>query len=608
MPFDAGVTAAVAAEIAERAVGAKIEKIQQPERDELVLSLKNGRDSRKLLISAKAGSARLSLTKLEKESPLAAPMFCMLLRKHLSGGVIGSVRPLGFERAAEIGIHTYNELGFPTEKYLIFETTGRYSNIILCDCEHKVISALRLSELASDEKRKLLCGFVYEPLPLPEHRISPLGLSKETFLARFKAFSDTGDGSYPCDKYLLSAYAGLSPLTAREIVFRTAGVSDASLAALSERGLLDNLYLNFEAIYRPVENNIFVPTLLKKRDGEVFEFSFCDILQYGNDAIAVRFDSISELLDTYYGSRDLRDRIRQKSQDILKLLSNAASRIRKKEEVQRSDLAACREKEKFKKYGDLITANMYRLKKGDTKATVIDYEDENMPEREIELEINLTPSQNAQRYYKKYNKMKSAEENLKEQLEKSRIELAYIDTIFESLTKAQNERDLEEIREELRAGGYGKKLDALSRSNSKNKKMQKDRMKRTFCPMEFRTSGGYRVLCGKNNLQNDYITTVAAGKNDYWFHVKNMPGSHTVMFCGNEEPDAKDFTECAVIAAFFSSGRKIPNVAVDYTRVKNIRKPSGAKPGFVIYETNYSAYVTADEETVRACAERGRLP
>lgn len=598
MPFDAGVTAAVVAELKTRAVGAKIEKIQQPERDEIILSLKNGKAGGKLLLSAKASSARLGMTELEKENPLAAPMFCMLLRKHLSGGVISDIRQLGFERAVEIAVHTYNELGFPTEKYLIFETTGRYSNLVFCDCDHKIVSALRLSELSGSEKRKLLCGFTYEPLPLPEKKISPLELTKEHFLARISEFSSQNGAEYPCDKYLLSSYAGLSPLIAREITYRTAGTTDATIAYLCEKKLLSNLYLNFESICAPLEKGQFSPTLLKSRDGEVLEFSFCKILQYGADAVETSFDSISALLDHAYGARDKRDRIRQKAQDILKLLSAAAARIRKKEELQRADLAACAEKERYKKSGDLITANMYLLKKGMTKATVIDYEDEAMPEREIELEINLTPSQNAARYYKKYNKLKSAQENLQKQLELSRAELDYIDTIFESLTKAQNEKDLEEIREELRAGGYGKKLDSLTRSNTKAKKTGRERMKKTYAPMEFVTDGGYRVLCGKNNLQNDYVTTVLGGKTDYWFHVKGMAGSHAVMLCNGEEPDALDFTQCAMIAAYYSSGRKIPNVAVDYTKLRNIRKPSGAKPGFVVYETNYSAYVTADEETV----------
>lgn len=600
MPFDAGLTAAVTDELKRRLTSAKIEKIQQPERDEIIISVKNGRESGRLLVSAKAGSARIGMTSSEKENPQSPPMFCMLLRKHLSGGIIADITQLGFERAVEIKISSYSELGFPTEKYLILETTGRYSNIIFCDSEKRVVSALRLSELASDEKRKLLCGFKYQPLPLPENRISPIGISKELFFERLSGFADSCGGEYPCDKYLLSSYAGLSPLISREIVFRTAKSVSCSLSEIISRGLTENLYLNFRSVYAPVENGGFTPYLIKNKSGEAFEFSFCEIFQYESDAVCVKQQSFSELLDIYYGERDLRDRIKQKSQDILKLLSNAEARIGKKADLQRADIAACAEKEKFKKYGDLITANMYMLKKGMTSASVTDYSDENMPQTEIALEINLTPSQNAQRYYKKYNKMKSAEENLAIQLEQSSHELEYIDTIFESLTKAQNERDLEEIRDELRAGGYGKRLESLSASKNHAKKAVRQKLKNTFSPMEFKTGGGYRVLCGKNNLQNDYVTTVAAGKSDYWFHVKNMPGSHVVMFCGDEEPDARDFTECAMIAAYYSSGKNIPSVAVDYTKVKNIRKPSGAKPGFVIYDTNYSAYVTADEKTVLA--------
>ena len=597
MPFDAGLAAAVTKELKEQLTGAKIEKIQQPERDEILLSLKIGRETKKLLISAKAGTARIGITRLEKENPQTPPMFCMLLRKHLSGGIISDITQLGFERAVEIKIGSYNELGFPTEKYLILETTGRYSNIIFCDAEKKVVSALRVSELASDEKRKLLCGFRYEPLPLPENRESPIGVSKEAFLEKLGKYTESFGTETLCDKYLLSSYCGLSPLVAREITFRTVKETSVPLSKLFSGKLCDNFYFNFNAVYSAVGKGIFTPCLVKDREGNVTEFSFCDILQYGAAGVTSKPESFSELLDSFFGARDLRDRIRQKSQDIFKLLSNAESRIRKKAELQKEDIAACAEREKFKKCGDLITANMYMLKKGMTRAKLVDYSDENMPEVEIELEINLTPSQNAQKYYKKYNKMKTAQEMLALQLEQSETELSYIDTIFESLTKAQNEKDLEEIREELRACGYGKKLDSLS-SKSHAKKAAKQKMKTSFSPMEFETSGGWRVLCGKNNLQNDYITTVAAGKNDYWFHVRNMPGSHVVMFCGEEEPDARDFTECAMIAAYFSNGKKIPNVAVDYTKVKNIRKPSGAKPGFVVYDTNYSAYVTADEETV----------
>ncbi len=600
MPFDAGYTSAVVHELKSAVVGAKIEKIHQPEKDEIILVVKIGRETKKILISAKAGSARLGITSLEKENPQSPPMFCMLLRKHLSGAVISEISQLGFERAAEFRFASYDELGFPTDKYLIIETTGRYSNIIFCDKDKKVVSALRLSELAGDEKRKLLCGFKYEPLPVPDGRLDPLFVEKGEFLSRISDFVRENGGEYPCDKFLVSSYCGLSPLVAREIVYRTAKDTSSRLSQLISRDLLDNLFINFSAVYHSVRNNIFSPCLIKDKNGDIVEYSFCDILQYSSAGVIYRFDSPSELLDKYFGQRDLRDRIKQKSQDILKLLSNASSRITKKAELQRADLAACAEKEHFKKCGDLITANMYCLKKGMTKANLVDYSDESMPKVELELEINLTPSQNAQKYYKKYNKLKSAEEYLADQLKRAEEELRYIDTIFESLTKAQNEKDLEEIREELRACGYGKKLDSLSRSNSYLKKSAKQKMKKSFEPMTFRTSGGWEVLCGKNNLQNDYITTVAASKNDYWFHVKNMPGSHTVMLCGDAEPDAVDFTESAMIAAYYSSGRKIPNVAVDYTKIRNIRKPSGAKPGFVVYDTNYSAYVTADEDRVLA--------
>ncbi len=600
MPFDAGYTSAVIDELKRTVVGAKTEKIQQPEKDEIILVVKIGRETKRILISAKAGSARLGLTSLEKENPQSPPMFCMLLRKHLSGAVISDISQLGFERAAQLKFASYDELGFPTDKYLIIETTGRYSNIIFCDKDKKVISALRLSELAGAEKRKLLCGFTYEPLPVPEGREDPLFVSKDTFVSRIKSYISENGGEYPCDKYLVSSYCGLSPLVAREIVYRTTKDTTSRLSYISEKALFDNLFINFCAIYHSVAGNKYSPCLIKDKNGDIVEYSFCDILQYSSSCVAYHFDSPSELLDKYFGQRDLRDRIKQKSQDILKLLSNASSRITKKAELQRSELASCAEKEKFKKYGDLITANMYCLKKGMTKASLVDYTDENMPMADVELEINLTPSQNAQKYYKKYNKLKSAEEYLADQLRRAEDELRYIDTIFESLTKAQNEKDLEEIREELRAGGYGKKLDSLSRSNSYLKKAAKQKMKKSFEPMTFRTSGGWQVLCGKNNLQNDYITTVAASKDDYWFHVKNMPGSHTVMLCGNAEPDAVDFTESAMIAAYYSSGRKIPNVAVDYTKIRNIKKPSGAKPGFVVYDTNYSAYVTADEERVLA--------
>ena len=545
------------------------------------------------MLCAKAGSARVCISEIEKENPATPPMFCMLLRKHLSGGVIKSVTQLGFERAFRIEIASYNELGFPTNKYLIFETTGRYSNIIFCNEDEKVVSALRLSEGLSDEKRPLLCGFSYERMPIPEGKKNPVEISREEFLEDYSCAVRELSGEYPCDKYLVGAYYGVSPLVAREITCLACSHPSALMRDVSGEAL----YCSFEKIFGKVKRGDFCPVILADEKGNFFEYSFCDITQYGSSASIHRCESFSSLLDEYYGKKDTSDRIKQKAQDIFKLLSNAFSRINKKAELQRRDLAECADKDKYRSYADLITSNIYLLKKGMTKVSVTDYSKEDMPQVEISLEVNLTPSQNAQKYYKKYNKLKSAEENLKIQLAEAERELAYIDTVFESLTKAQTEKDLAEIREELSSGGYGKKLESLSRAYGKKQQKMKKQSK-TYSPMTFVTSGGWQVLCGKNNLQNDYITTVKAGKNDYWFHVKNMAGSHTVMLCGDAEPDAVDFTECAMIAAYYSSGRKIPNVAVDYTKIRNIKKPSGAKPGFVVYETNYSAYVTADETRV----------
>ncbi len=300
----------------------------------------------------------------------------------------------------------------------------------------------------------------------------------------------------------------------------------------------------------------------------------------------------------FYEEKDRNERVKRRGQDILRLLTNASQRIQKKRELQLASLEESKQLDVWKQYGDLITSNIYMLKKGMENVTLINYFDENMPEVEVKLDSRYTPAQNAQIYYKKYNKAKSAQVMLQKQLEESEEESKYIDTVFESLTKAQNESDLAEIRAELAMSGYGKKLDNIRRAQSFGK--DKAKLKKELKPMRFVTSDGYEGLCGKNNLQNDYVTTKAAEKNDYWFHVKNAPGSHVLMRCADseEDPPATSFTECAMIAAYFSSEREKPQVAVDYTKARYVKKPSGSKPGFVIYERNYTAYVTANKETV----------
>ena len=595
MPFDAGVMAAVVKQLEETAVGARIDKIYQPDRDEIMLGLRVQNGNKRLLLSACAGNSRAGFCNAERENPATPPMFCMLLRKHLSGGHILSVKQIGFDRALEMKIGATDDMGFATERYLICEIMGTYSNVIFLDNNRRILSVIHPVSLSASNKRQVLCGFEYEDPPKQEGKINALDVTDTVFAQRCKNALDFGNAP-AADKFLIANFAGLSPLIAREITYRASGNTSAPLGEVD----VQKLWFNFSKIYTDVKNGSFSPCLIKSTDGKVMDFSFCEIRQYGALALTKPYDDISELLDVFYSERDKNEHIKRRGQDVLRLLANAESRIKKKTALQRESLADCENRGTWKKYADLITANMYAVKKGMKSAQLIDYEDENMPTVTVPLDERLTPSQNAQKYYKKYAKAKSALVMLTEQIEESARELLYIDTVFESLAKAENENDFSQIRTELSMTGYGRKLENMRKSGNKSKKDYRQNMKKDYKPMRFVTSGGYEVLCGKNNLQNDYVTTVLAAKDDYWFHVKNAPGSHVVMRCGKDEPDAKDFTECAKIAVLYSSQKDTPNAAVDYTRVRHVKKPSGSKPGFVVYDTNFTAFASADKELAEA--------
>ncbi len=595
MPFDAGVMSAVVKELNDTVIGARVDKIYQPERDEIILSLRTQGESRKLLLSAAAGNSRAGFTKADRENPMQPPMFCMLLRKYLSGAHILGVRQLGFDRAMEIRLSSVDEMGYSSEKYLICEIMGTYSNVVFLDEKRRILGVLHPISLSTTNKRQVLVGFEYENPPRQEGKLDALEVDRYTFLEKLQTDVSCGKDT-GADKYLISRFAGLSPLIAREIVYRASKDTSTPLSKCD----FEKLWFYFDSIYGALKQGIFSPCLICDSKGKVIDFSFCEIQQYGHSNVAKSYEDISLLLDDFYFERDKQERIKHRGQDILRLLTNASSRITKKCALQKQSLIECAEKDKFKQYGDLITANIYLLKKGMTQVELINYYDENMPTVLVELDERYTPSQNAQNYYKKYNKAKSAEVMLAKQIQEAERELSYIDTVFDSLTKAETESDLAQIRTELSVSGYGKTLDNLRRSMTKNKKEYKNALKNQYNPLKFTTSGGYEVLCGKNNLQNDYITTEVASKDDYWFHIKGAPGSHVILRCGKDEPPAEDFTQCAMIAAFYSSQKELPQAPVDYTRVRNVKKPSGSKPGFVIYETNYTCYVTADAEKVEA--------
>lgn len=578
MALDAGMIACILKEIRERLLTCKLEKIHQPERDQIDLCFRSPQGPLRLALSAAPGSPRLGITALPKENPATPPFFCTLLRKHLAGGVLRAVRQRGFERMAEFHFDARDELGYETHRVLICELMGKYSNLILCDDSYKILGVLRPIDFTKSELRQLLPGMTYELPPAQQGKIDPLDETREGFFLKAATALDR-----PADKFLTSSYMGLSPLVARELAFRASGQTDCPTLENAP-----SLYEQFSSFINSVKEGTFSPCILQI-DGKNTEYSLLPILQYEGMGTLVKYESPCLLLDDYFEEKERSERVHQRGQDLFKVLKNAESRLQRKIEAQRGELLQCAEKERFKEFGDLITANLYALKKGEKRVALVNYFSEEMETVEIELDSRLSPAANAQRYYKKYNKCKTAERELSAQISKAEEELAYVYSAIDALSRATLQGEIEEIRGELVKTGY------LSKSKMPpSKKLPPSKY------LEYETSGGFRVLCGKNNLQNDALTFKVAEKNDWWFHVHGAPGSHVVMICeGVDDPPARDFTEAAVIAACNSTLSDGVQVTVDYTRVKNVKKPPASHPGFVIYHTNYSAVVTPDRELLK---------
>ena len=579
MAFDAGMLACTLSELKKTALGARIEKVYQPERDEILLQMRSFEGGKRLLINAGSGNPRIGFTEVPKENPQNPPMFCMLLRKYLQGAKLSEVSQAPFDRVAFLGFDTRDEMGFECRRYLIAELMGKYSNLIFADGQKKIITALRTTDFSLDSVRQLLPGMVYT-LPPAQNKDDPLTVSEERFLTLLREFPEERGG----DKFIVGSFMGIAPVVAREIVFRATGHTDTPVRYCFP----DELWREFSAVTARIREEAFEPSLILS-DGKPVEYSFMPLSQYGS-AECRPMKGAGALFDTYFETRDKEQRVHQRAQDILKLLTNAESRIRKKLELQRTELSECEKGVEYKKYGDLITANIYRLSRGDTRVLFDDYEnmreDGSFPQIEVVLDNRLSPAANAQRYYKRYNKSKNAKVELSRQIELGEAELSYLYTVFEALTRAEGAADLLEIRDELYRSGYASRM-----KNYSVPKAHKPVV------MQFRTPDGMRVLCGKNNVQNEYITHKLAEKHDYWFHAKNTPGSHVLLVTEGKEPTDLDFTTAAEIAAHYSKAEGA-NVAVDYLLAKHVKKPAGAKPGFVIYHTNWTAYVTPDGEKI----------
>lgn len=494
----------------------------------------------------------------------------MLLRKHFLGARIVGVEQLGFDRIAVFKVSCYDEMGFQVEKKIICEIMGKYANLIITDSEWKILAAMKIIDFAASTVRQVLPGMRYQ-IPAMQDKLSPLVIDKDAFSARLASFPKERS----VEKFITSTYSGIATQIAHEICYRTSGQCDLPLMNVDP----DRLYKVFSEWQELLILETYTPTVAVDRTGRPIDYSYMDITYLGDGVTVKHFDSLSALFDAYFAEKDRLEKIHQRGHDLVTLLNNAVARTERKLAIQRESLLESEKGEEYRKKGDLIIANIYQLKRGMTSFSAIDYYDNECPEVTIELDSRLSPADNAQRYYKLYNKAKTAKEVLTKQIAIWENELIYLESVKTFLAKAETEEDLVEIRDELYRSGYAAKLRGY-----KPPKQIKAR------PMRFRTSGGYELLVGRNNMQNDHLTFKMAEKHDIWFHTKDIPGSHVIMVTGGDEPSERDYTEAAGIAAYYSKATA-DMVAVDYTAVKNIKKPQGAKPGFVIYKTNYTAFV-----------------
>lgn len=587
MAFDAGMLRFVVSELNAKLTNGKVDKISQPSREEAVFVIRCAGEEHRLEISAGGSGTRMNLTKLKPENPATPPMFCMMLRKHFQGARFAGAEQLGFERAARLTFDTHDDLGFPTQKHIIAELMGRFSNIIITDADDKIIGVLKTVDFTTSEKRQVLVGMKYE-LPPKQDKLDPTAPEVDEKL--FKELAAAEEPDRPAEKFIMAHFCGLSPLIAREIAFRSGGRADATMKE-TER----NLTRQFFEMVEKIQKCDGEPCLLREADSLPKEYAFTDILQYGAALKKEIMPSFGALIDEYYGERSREERLHRKASDIFRLLTNAENRIRKKMTLQQEELASCEKGETYKLWGDIITANLWQLSRGMESCRLPNYWSETAEEITIPLDKRLNPSSNAQAYYKKYNKSKAAKIHLAEQLKADEAELSYVYSVLDALTRADGEKELGEIRAELYHSGYASKM-----KNYTEHKQTQPSISR------FRTSDGHLVLCGRNNLANDYLTTRMADRHDWWFHVKNQPGSHVVLVVAEneDEPPETAFTEAAEIAAFHSKARGGVMIPVDYTTVGKVKKPAGAKPGLVIYTTNWTAYVTPDEEKVLAMKQK----
>ncbi len=579
MALDGGFLRHLKQELEGKLLGARVDKIHQPNREELVVAFRTRESAYKVLFSARANSARVHFTAIPLENPKQPPMLCMLLRKKLQGAKLVAIRQPELERLLHFDFDAINELGDHVTLTLTMEIMGRYSNIILSDENGKIVDALKRVDAEMSSQRLVLPGLTYH-LPPPQNKLCPLTSTQQQVVEALRSLPRDMELS----KGLLAVLQGVSPIVCREIQHRVGRGRELTVKTMDEEQWFRTgfFFQQLKETLTEVSGSPYMAVNLQKKP---MDFSFLEIRQYGTSAIVKQGESFSALLDEFYRERDQQERMRVREQDLLRLLSTHSERLSRKINAQRGELEQCAERDTLRIAGDLISANMYAIAKGAVSVDLPNFYEETQPLVHIKLDPALTPSQNAQKYYKEYRKAKTAEEKLTEQIDLAGKELEYLESVLDALARAETERDLSEIRGELMEQGY------LRVPRSKREKLAS-----VSAPMRFTTSDGFTVLVGRNNRQNDRLTLKTANNNDIWFHTKNIPGSHTVLVTEGKEPTETAMVEAAQLAAQHSRAKDSAQVPVDYTQIRYVSKPQGAKPGMVIYVNYKTIYVTPGRE------------
>lgn len=581
MAFDGITISALVSEVKKKVLGGRIDKIYQPESDEIVMNIRSLGNAYKLVLSANPSHPRLFFTSKQYANPQNPPLFCMVLRKHLQSGKIVDVTQPSLERIVNIYVESMNEMGDYSVKKLVLEIMGRHSNLILVDEDDRVLDCVKHITHDKSSVREVLPGKGYE-LPPSQHKRDIRDLSYEDFCSLVEDNRDR-----KLQQLIYTNYTGIAPQTADEVCYR-AHVDSSAVVSQVDREAIDRLYTALDALRAFTEGENYAPGLAYDQYGKILDFAPYKMTRFKGLEIK-SFDTMSELIEFYYAHKDFVYRMNQKTQDLKHLINSNIERCVRKKEIQHRTLKEIENRDIYQLYGELLTANIYSIKKGMTSVTLPNYYSEKMEEVTIPLDGELTPSENAQKYFKKYNKEKRTFAAMQEQIAANDEELEYLESVLTSVETCQDEQDIKDIREELRNEGYIKRI--------KQQKGMKSNKK--SAPMHFVSSDGFDIYVGKNNKQNDELTLHFAKASDIWLHTKNIPGSHVIIVTeGKTVPDTT-LTQAATLAAYYSKGQNSALVPVDYTEKRNVKKPGGAKPGLVIYTTNKTAYITPTEEAVK---------